>query len=122
MCLAACFRKTLIKRMDEARDYYREVIDSPVEDRWSGVARQSLLHSFQWSDPDSRRQWFENAAQKAANPDAAEFYQTNAKRAAEDATIQRGGSAKAEELAEVRLFEKIKSFDNVVHGKSGTSS
>jgi hypothetical protein len=122
MCLAACFRKTLIQRMNEASDYYREIIDSPIEDRWSNVARQALVRSFEWSDPDSRRQWFERAAQGTANTAAAEFYQANAKRAAEDAAIQRGGSTKAGELAEARLFERIKSFDKMVHTGSGSYS
>jgi len=123
ICLASCFRKTLIERLDEARDYYRQVIDVPVEDRWSNIARQALVHSFEFPNPsESRLQWFQNAVKGTGNPAAVAFYNSQAKRAREDVTIQRGGTSEAERLAEERLFEKIKSFDSLVHTANGSDS
>jgi hypothetical protein len=123
ICLATCFRKTLIERLDDARDYYRQVIDAPIEDRWSDIARQALVRAFEWPNPsESRLQWFENAAYGSANPAAVAFYKAQAKRAAEDATIRRGGTSEAERLAEVRLFERLKAFDIMIHGGLGMYS
>jgi hypothetical protein len=121
--LATCFRKTSIERLDDARDYYRQVIDAPSEDRWSNIARQALVRSFDWPNiSESKLQWFENAASGTANPAAVAFYKAQAKRAAEDATIRRGGTSEAERLAEERLFERLTSFDTLIHGGLGTYS
>ncbi len=109
VCLATCMRKTFNDRFDDARKYYRQVIDDPDEDQWSNIARRALLRSFEWPNPSqSKLQWFENAAQGTTNPAATAFYRTHAKRASEEETIQRGGTQEAERLAEERLFEKLR--------------
>jgi hypothetical protein len=116
ICLATCFRKAFIERMDEARDYYRQVIETPSEDRWSKIAREALVGSFEWPVPSDSREWFENAAHGTANPAAVAFYKAQAKRAAEDATIRRGGSSEAERLAEERLLHAIQTWESEVKG------
>jgi hypothetical protein len=107
--LATCLRKTFNDRFHDAREYYRQVIDYPIEDQWSDIARRALLRSFEWPNPSqSKLQWFDNAAQGTTNPAAIAFYRTHAKRASEEETIQRGGTQEAERLAEERLFEKLR--------------
>jgi tetratricopeptide (TPR) repeat protein len=111
MYLAACFRQEEMGRNQDARDVYRQLIESPVKDRWTDLAQKGLLQTFQWASADEKRRWFETSAAATANPSSREFYQSHAKVAAEDATIQVGGSSKAEELAETRLFEYLESFN-----------
>ena len=48
LCLAACLRNHTIGRIEEARGYYRQVIESPVQDAWTGTAQAALLDSFQY--------------------------------------------------------------------------
>jgi tetratricopeptide (TPR) repeat protein len=121
MYLAACFRLSMIGKVEEARDIYRELIESPVEDSWSSVARQALVESFRWHSPEAKQHWFENAAQLSAKPAAKEFFQRRAHKAAEDVALKNGGT-NVHALAEGRLFEAIQSFDNALHGKNGVFS
>ncbi|HYG24343.1 MAG TPA: hypothetical protein VEH04_16320 [Verrucomicrobiae bacterium] len=121
--LATCFRKTLIERLDEAREQYRHVIDESASDEWSEIARQGLVRSFEWPNPSSSKlHWFQHAVKGTTNPAAIAFYETQAKRAAEEAIIVRGNSTEAEVLAEKRLFERFQSFDRMLRSGSGTYS
>lgn len=123
VCLATCLRKTFNDRDDDAREFYRQVIDAPIEDQWSDIARDALVQSFGWPNPsESKLQWFENAAQGTTNPSAIAFYKTQIKEASQKAIIRRGGTQEAERLAEERLFEELKSFDTLIHTGSGMSS
>ncbi len=122
ICLATCFRRTLIERLDEARDYYREMIEGEIEDRWSQIARQALLESFRWTGSETIQRWFERAANSTSHPAAQAFYQTHAQRAREDTQIENENTSEAMRLAEVRLFETIQSFDDTLHKRGGRSS
>jgi hypothetical protein len=123
VCLATCLRKTFNDRFDDARQYYRQVIDAPAEDRWSRIARNALVQSFGWPNAsESKLQWFETAAQGTTNPAAIAFYKAQIKEASQEAIIRRGGTQEAEHLAEARLFEELKSFDTLIHTGSGMSS
>ena len=111
MSLAACFRHPTIRRMDEAREYYRQIIDEPVEDAWSTQARQALLDTFRFDDASGRLEWFEAAAGHSDNSAATAFYGQVAQKAREDVVIAEGNTPKAQELAESRLFAAMKKWD-----------
>ncbi len=122
VCLATCLRKSFNDRFDDAREYYRQVIDAPVEDQWSRIARDALVRSFEWPNPSqSKVQWFVNAAQSTTNSTAIAFYKAQMKEASEDAVLE-PGTPQAERLAEQRLFKKIKAFDDLIHTGSGMFS
>lgn len=111
MRLAACFRNQTIARVDEARKLYREIIEEPVQDKWTGSAERALEDSFLYSDPTEKARWFAAAIEGNTNSTLTEFYRRNAETATRDATIENGGDA-AVSQAEQRLFDAIQ-------GKSG---
>jgi hypothetical protein len=121
ICLAACFRQPHIDRTDEACDLYREVLEAPVEDRWSRAARLALERTFEWADPAERSRWYGVAGQQSTNASAIAFYRAQTDRAREDIVIQQGGSRKAEELSTQRLFEAIRSSQSFLLRKVGTT-
>jgi len=125
MYVAACLRSPIIHRPDDARQYYREIIDAEVQDEWSELARKALTASFAnnfngTADPVERVQWFKSAAQQNIHSSAKDFYSNQAKEAEIDATIAGGESSDVERLAEQRLFEALQSFKNVAQGKPGS--
>jgi len=117
MHLAACFRDPLIYRIDEARNFYREIIEENVRDKWSDLARKALVESFRWHDNADAARWFATAASNTTNPTAAAFYREQADIAEADAIIENAEGPKAIELAEKRLFEAIKSYDGYLRAK-----
>jgi tetratricopeptide (TPR) repeat protein len=122
MYLAACFRRPFIGRTGEARDYYREIIEEPMQDEWFGMAQQALVDSFERASPEEIVRWFQSAAAQTTNAVAATFYGKQAETAATTATINARDSDKVEELAEQRLFKAIQSAKNMIQGKTGTFS
>src|ERR1035437_9273633 len=108
MYLAACLRKQTIRRIDQARDYYREILESSVQDKWTGQAQRALEESFRWSSSEERAKWFERVAQQTTNSVAGEFYRQNARHTGDDNLIQSGEGAKARELAEGRLLKTVR--------------
>ena len=67
MYLAACLRNNNINSLDEARNYYREIIDEPIQDKWSGLAQKALGMTFldslmQDESPEETLRWYESAA------------------------------------------------------------
>ena len=108
--LAAALRGSFGDREEQARQYYREILDEPINDKWVGVAQQALSSSLRWATADEKTKWLQPAAVQATNP-SAEFFQRESRNAAMDAAIEGGEGPKIQELAEVRLFETIASFD-----------
>ncbi|PWU16767.1 MAG: hypothetical protein C5B50_12750 [Verrucomicrobia bacterium] len=108
--LAACLRTWTMNRVAEARDYYREVLDEPVQDQWTAKARSALLDSFFRYSPEEKARWFQVASKTSTNSAAAQFYQQMAKGAAEDAVIAAGDSSKGPQVAEPRLIEGIRNW------------
>jgi tetratricopeptide (TPR) repeat protein len=120
MYLAACLRKQVIGKPDQARNYYREIIEDPVHDDWSDKARDALVWSFEWSSAGEKAAWFESAAGQTINPLAREFYNQKAKAARLQATLESGGS-EAQALAEQRLFSNMtNNFLGNMFGSMGT--
>ena len=122
MRLAACNRNMLNIHPKEACDYYREIIDAPVQDKWSGLAQQALVETFHWFGPDDKLRWLESASQKTTNPIALNFYRTQIQAAQEQVTMSSGDSPKAEELAEKQLFDFFRSFKSCIQRKGGRGS
>src|SRR5436309_3324104 len=99
MCMAASLSHFTISRVDEARDYYRQLLESEVQDNWALVAGQALEHSFTYQSPISRAQWFEAALRQSSNSPAGAFYHRMLEKAEGDVLIKQGPSQKVEELA-----------------------
>ena len=62
VCLATCYADSVISDLDKARHLYREVIEEPVQDMWTGAAEYGLLWSFYRRNPDEKSRWFGAAA------------------------------------------------------------
>ena len=108
--LAAALRSQPLERDEEARPYYREVLDEPVKDKWVTIAQQALESTLRQATPEERARWLQPAALQATNPSAA-FFERESRRAAVDAAIERGDGPNIQSLAEARLFETIAKFD-----------
>jgi len=111
MCLAACLRRPVTFRPDEARNYYREIIDEPGTDRWTSLAPKALQATFErfwWGGPtlEEEGRWFESAALQATNSVAAEYFRHQAEAAKQNVAIARDAS-QAQQLAESRLLLNI---------------
>ena len=87
------------------------MLDEPVKDRWVAIAQQALGSSLRMAGPEERARWLQPIALQPTNPSAA-FFQSESRRAALSATLQRGDSPKRQEFAEERLFDTIKQFDS----------
>ncbi len=111
MRLAGCLISDSADRVDEGREYYRQVIDEPVADGWSMTAKTALRWGLYYDDPEARARWFGSAARRSNNHSAAEFFQQEAESAERDAAIRRGEGSKVHELAEARLFDYLQKFE-----------
>jgi len=120
MYLAACLRTHLIYRLDEACNYYEEIIDDPAKDRWSDTAHEALVQTLNNLGPEDRLHWLQAAAAKTTNVLAASFYGKQAEQAEGDIIVGNGNSTKAAEIAEQRLFQSFQSFKNFIENKPGT--
>jgi tetratricopeptide (TPR) repeat protein len=105
MHLAACLRNPFIDRSDEARNYYREIIEAPRPDQWTDLAKRALSASFGWGDHREAALWFERAAASSPGP-AGEFYRREAEAAKAEVLLKSAGPA-AQQFAEDRLWDSI---------------
>jgi hypothetical protein len=119
--LAACLRKPVIGRVDEARNLYREILEEPVHDDWSAQSGWDLVDSFLYSSQQEKTRWFERALHSSTNSALEQFYRQNAETAERNAAI-RSDEGDITKLAEQRLLEKIQSNKNVMEGKTGIDS
>lgn len=120
--LAHCYRREGVNRAEEARNFYRDILEAQTQDRWTKVAEMGLPDSFYWTDPEEKLQWFQQAAEQTTNPTAKEFYNRQIIACRSNAIIESGDGPAARELAETRLFEAItNTFDLMQHG-SGSSA
>ncbi len=115
--LADCLKKGFMNRAEEARDLYRELIDAPVNDRWSSIAQKALLDSFRWVRPEEKRRWFETALTGSGNTAATEYFQAQVKAAIEEAILATPGTSEAERVAEERLLRDIRAWESQVRGR-----
>jgi hypothetical protein len=119
MYLAACLRNQLNLHPDEACNYYREIINDPVQDKWSGLAQQALAETFLWFGPEEKLRWLQSAGQQTTNAVALTFYRAQTEAAQNEIILRSGDSPKAGELAEKKLFESLQSFKSAIQGQSG---
>jgi hypothetical protein len=105
--LAACLRKPVINRPDEARDYYRQIIEDPVQDKWTGVAQKALVESWAYTDPNQRALWYGRAEMQNTNSPVAQFYHQQAEQARQDVLLS-GHDSKAHQIALQRFHEAIR--------------
>ena len=128
MYIAACLRNPVIARLDEARNYYREIIEESHQDKWTALAEQALGITFLDSQlqtiesPEAAVRWYESAAAQTTNTFAAAFYSKQIEGVETEITVNAADTPKAKELAEQRLFDSIQSFKNVLQGKGGSYS
>jgi hypothetical protein len=120
--LAACLRRRVIFRLDDACNYYRDIIDEPTRDKWSGLAEQALVQTFKWFGPQQRLRWYQSAASQTTNSVAAAFYSAQADEAQNEITMNSGDSPKAGQLAEKKLIDSFQSYKSLLQGESGHSS
>jgi hypothetical protein len=111
VCLGAALRSQPLLREEEAREYYRELLEEPVQDKWVGFAAQALRSSLRQATIEERARWFKSLAFQNTNAPIAAF-QEDAARALTDAEIERGTGPGIQAMAEKRLFQKIKAFDS----------
>lgn len=102
--LSACLR--VFDHPDEACHYYRQIIEDPVQDRWTAIAGAALAASFQ-QNPGAAVDFFESAAKDTTNATAAAFYRQHAEAAAALAPTR---GSENERLADERLFREMQSF------------
>ena len=76
--LAGCRWARDFSYLDEARDTYREIIEQPVPDNSTSIAKQALHYSFQWSSPNEKAKWFRSACERATSSPMFEFYRQEA--------------------------------------------
>jgi tetratricopeptide (TPR) repeat protein len=119
MYLAACVRLQSDSRMDEARGYYREIIEEPVRDEFTTAAQQALHWSFDRVDPEEKARWYRSAMSQVTNSEIARNYRDEAEGAEKEIVLNRGG-AKAQELQEATLLSKMtNSLMGNVYGEAG---
>ena len=108
MYLAACLRAPTIGQIEEARNYYREIIESSIQDKWSKLARMALRASFEEArtSPEEQIRWLEAATEHGTNSSAAEYFRREAEAARTNAVLNSEGS-KAQELAAARILDNI---------------
>ena len=104
--LAFCLRHPNFGRVDEARNYYREVIEDDVKDQWSETARRALVTSFEKTSPEEQIRWLEAATEHGTNSPAAEFFRQEIETVKTAALLNSGGS-QAQALVEARILENI---------------
>jgi streptogramin lyase len=120
LCLAACLRRESFRHMEEARNYYRQIIEDPVKDKWTQQAQYALRYSFRWEGSDEKARWFNAVNLQVSNSAAAEFYRQEAEVANKEATLKQGG-LQAQAIAEKELLEKMtNAMLGTVYGQLGT--
>lgn len=103
---AACLVNQTIQRVDEARQYYRELLEAPLQDVWAGKARQGLVESFERNELEPKAVWFDSAAGNTSSSNAAAFYKQQAEAARAELLLKSTGP-KAQALAEERLWNNM---------------
>ena len=120
VCLAACLRHRTVLRLEEARTQYRQVLESPMQDKWTDIAQKALLNSLRFEYGANRVAWFEQALREAPDSPAAPFYRRCLAAARDDAVIQAADRPEARQLAETRLFAALQRWQREVAGHGYT--
>jgi hypothetical protein len=73
--LAACLRSPTIEQREDAREYYRQLLEDQAQDKWESPTRQDLYMTFDGETPERVQSWFAAAAARSTNPRAKECFQ-----------------------------------------------
>jgi TolB-like protein len=122
MYLATCMGNGLDRHPDEARRYYQEIIDEPVNDKWTVMAERALVQTFRWFGPGDRLRWLKLVASQTTNDAAADFYRQQIQAAEEESAVNASDNPETEKIAERRLFEQIRIADDFFHHKAAEFS
>jgi tetratricopeptide (TPR) repeat protein len=119
--VATCLRDYTIQQPEEARSFYREVIDEPVQDKWTDIAERALVFSFDWRNAAEKAEWFTSVSGTATNSPGIEFYRREATAASAEAALKTAGP-KAQQLGEAGLWNSITNalLNPTVAGPMGT--
>jgi hypothetical protein len=111
-------------RLDEAREYYRQILEEPVDDKWVALAKQNLLYSFDGEGPWGEQPWFARAAAQSQNPAARDYFQEVAERTAKslnyESTMIAGKSVETEPTDIDKAQAKTNLLEDVQAWKEGT--
>ena len=112
LVLAACILQAFPDRIEEARNYFREVIEAPPQDRLSSRAQLNLDLMFNREDAETKARWFQKAASQYHGTNVAikEFYQVRADAAHMALEIAGPDKTKVRGLAEKQIFEAAKQY------------
>jgi hypothetical protein len=119
--LGGCYCRAVVGRTEEGRQTYREVLEEGVQDRWHDAAARCLILSFNWSSAEQRLQWFSTAEGQTGNSSLKPFYHNQVEDARSTLRLHGADRSQGRALAEQRLFEAVRSSEQVLLGKSGTS-
>ena len=124
--LGACLCDEALGRYDEGLGYLRELASSPAEDKWSGKAISAVGWFYSRTDEREAARWFNEAASRTTNAEAAASYRRQAREssafaAEEQHALQGGTKADAQDRAilEERLLDELKSARDVFKWRSG---
>lgn len=115
--LAAVVRRDPIGHIDEARDIYRQLIESPVQDRWSAQAKDALSGSFFGQPVSAKLEWFTLAAQQNTNSAVDRFYQQQIAEARTWLVLNQKDTPEARELAAKFLFDGMTQWEKEINTK-----
>jgi tetratricopeptide (TPR) repeat protein len=106
--LGNCFEVESIGRPAEARECYRKIIESPIQDKWSEQARQHLNFTFDYYHIplEEKLKFFETTAAQTTVPVALEYYRGQIKSIQKEIALKQPGS-EAQQLMEASLFSSI---------------
>jgi tetratricopeptide (TPR) repeat protein len=109
--LGVTLRDNSIEKIEEARRYYFEIIENPIPDRWSEIAKAALSKTFEdrgmlVPDAETVGRWYEGAAMRATNATSVQYFRSQAESLKAKFNLEHDPS-KAQELAFTNAFNSI---------------
>jgi tetratricopeptide (TPR) repeat protein len=114
--LAACLQNPVVGRYEEARNYYRELIAGPVEDRWTLSAVVELGYLSKESDPDQAIEYFRRAIKLSPGGKNNNFV-NEVNRVLAEREPANFGTMNAAEKAEALFMQAVRGFDDLAHAR-----
>ena len=120
MYLGTLLRRYPVLRTEEGLDYYRQLIEEPLDDIWSGRARAAFERAAAFEPAAERARRYRAAIGRSQNPAAVVFYTTNAE-AAETTVAIRSLNPQSKEVAERRLFSDVDQWATQMRSQAKSS-
>ncbi len=112
--LSFCLGNQTIGRIDEARQYYQEILEEGKKDQWDTLARNALFFSFDWSSAQEKAAWYAQAARQTHRTNLATFYGGEAAKVANDIAFRSSQGDERQQLGEKRMFQSVQAWANEV--------